>query len=192
MIADFLKYLENKFFLTDAERELITEACVVKKLRKRQYLLQEGDLWQKNAFVSKGILRSYRVDDKGHEHVFQFCPENWWTGDPGSYFTETPAKLNIDALEDSEVILIAKQDYQQILKAIPAFADFGKTLLERSFVASQTRIHCLISSSAEEKYQEFIKTYPNIINRVPQHMIASYLGISAETLSRVRNLISKK
>ena len=192
MIANFLKYLEDKFALTDAEREMIANVCVVKKLRKRQYLLQEGDLWQKNAFVSKGILRSYRVDDKGHEHVFQFSPENWWTGDPGSYFNENSAKLNIDALEDSEVILITKEDYQLILKAIPAFADFGRTLLERSFVASQVRIHCLISSSAEEKYHEFVKTYPHIMNRVPQHMIASYLGISAETLSRVRNSIVKK
>jgi len=192
MVANFLKYLEDKFPLTDAERELITEVCVVKKMRKRQYLLQEGDLWLKNAFVSKGIFRSYRVDDRGHEHIFQFSPENWWTGDPGSYFTEAPAKLNIDALEDSEVVLITKQDYQRILKTIPALGDFAKTLLERSFVASQDRIHCLISSTAEEKYQEFIKTYPNIINRVPQHMIASYLGISAETLSRVRNTMVKK
>jgi len=192
MIANFLKYLEDKFALTDAERELIADACTVKKLRKRQYLLQEGDLWQKNAFISKGILRSYRVDDKGHEHIFQFCPENWWTGDPEGYFTENPAKLNIDALEDSELVLIDKKEYQRILKAIPALSDFSKTLLERSFVASQVRIHCLISSTAEEKYQEFIKTYPNIINRVPQHMIASYLGISAETLSRVRNTMVKK
>lgn len=192
MIANFLKYLQDKLSLTDAERELITEVCVVKKIRKRQYLLQEGDLWLKNAFVSKGILRSYRVDDKGHEHIFQFNPENWWTGDPGSYLTELPAKLNIDALEDSEVIIIAKEDFQRILKTIPALSEFSKTLLERSFVASQNRIHSLISFTAEEKYQEFTKTFPHIVNRVPQHMIASYLGISAETLSRVRNQLAKK
>lgn len=192
MVDNFLKYLKDKFPVTEAEVEMIRQICTVKKLRKRQYLLQEGETWLKNAFVSKGILRSYRVDDKGHEHVFQFCPENWWTGDPQSYFHETPAQLNIDALEDCEVVLMAKQDYQKTLKAIPAFENFSKVLLERSFVASQTRIHSLISSTAEEKYIAFTQTYPNVLNRVPQHMIASYLGISAETLSRVRNQVVKK
>lgn len=188
---NFLKYLSGNISLSAEEIDMIRGVLKTKKLRKKQYLLQEGDVWKYNAFVSKGFLRTYRVDDKGQEHYIQFSVENWWAGDRESYITEEPAKYNIDAFEDSEVVLISKDDFEMLLREIPKLATFMRNLLERSFIALRNRVHSNITFTAEEKYQDFLKTYPNLTSRMPQHMIASYLGITAETLSRVRNQISK-
>lgn len=192
MINIFLEYLKDKFPITEEELEMFSQVCTLKKLRRRQYLLQEGDVWQKNAFVAKGVLRTYRVDEKGTEHIIQFSIENWWAGDRQSYHSGLPSGFNIEALEDAEVVLIPKADFDRLQIEIPKFGEFTRALLERSFIASQNRIHASISYSAEEKYADFIKAYPDITNRIPQHMIASYLGISPETLSRIRNQIAKK
>lgn len=192
MVAHFFKYLKDKFPINDDELEMFRQVCSVKKLRRRQYLLQEGDVWNKNAFVSKGVLRTYRVDEKGVEHIIQFSIENWWAGDRQSYHTGLPSTFNIEALEDSEIVLIPKADFDRLQVEIPKFGEFTRVLLERSFIASQNRIHASISYTAEEKYADFIKTYPDITNRIPQHMIASYLGISPETISRIRNHMVRK
>lgn len=192
MFDNFITYLQSKFILTPEEITMIEGVCRLKKLRKKQYLLQEGDIWHYNAFVSKGLVRNYCVDEKGQEHIFQFSPENWWAGDRQSYLNETPARFNIEALEDSEIILIPKGDYEALLEAIPAYNTFQRMLLERSFIVLQNRIFMGNSYTAEERYNDFLKAYPNIISRVPQHMIASYLGVSPETLSRIRNHVVKK
>lgn len=192
MFDNLIKYLSAKIELTPHDIERLESACRLKKVRRRQYLLQEGDIWRENAFVSKGLVRTFRVDDKGQEHIFQFSPENWWAGDRYSYMYEEPAKFNIEALEDSEIILIAKGTFEELLETIPAYNTFHRNLLERSFVVLQNRIHMGNSYTAEEKYNEFVKMYPDIINRIPQHMIASYVGVSPETLSRIRNHAAKK
>jgi CRP-like cAMP-binding protein len=188
----FLKYLSSKFTITNEELEMVKEVCRIKKVRKKQYLLQEGDIWRYNAFVLSGFLRTYSVDEKGQEHYIQFSIEDWWAGDRESYVYETPAKLNIDAFEDSEVLLIGKEDFETLLNKIPTFNSFMRILMERSLIALRNRVQSNISYTAEEKYTDFLKTYPGLSNRIPQHMIASYLGITPETLSRVRNQVSKK
>jgi len=192
MVDNFLNYLKDKFPINDDELEMFKRVCTVKKLRRRQYLLQEGDVWNKNAFVAKGVLRTYRVDEKGTEHIIQFSMENWWAGDRQSYHTGLPSTFNIEALEDAEIVLVSKADFDRLQIEISKFGEFTRALLERSFIASQNRIHASISFSSEEKYADFIKTYPDITNRIPQHMIASYLGISPETLSRIRNHMVRK
>jgi CRP-like cAMP-binding protein len=193
MFEIFQKYLESKTdHLTEQDFELIQSVSIIKKLRKRQYLSQEGDVWRYNAFVCKGFIRSYFVDEKGIEHIMNFAPENYWTGDRASLTTGLPSKYNIDAIEDSDVLLINKENFEMICKAIPAFNDLVNAILQKSFVVSQERIHANITYTAQEKYNNFITKFPSIANRVPQHMIASYLGISAETLSRVRKQPTKK
>lgn len=192
MFEVFRKYLAEKINLTDAEYDYIQSLCIFKKLRKKQYLLQEGDVWRYNAFVCEGCMRTYRVDEKGVEHILYFSIENWWTGDRESLVSGNPSKSNVDAIENSVVLLIANEDFEAIKHRIPAFRELTEALIEKSFAASQNRIHSVISQSAEERYLNFIKNSPSIAARVPQHMLASYLGISAETLSRARNAITKK
>lgn len=191
MFEIFSAYLKEKAGLTDEELDQVRVVTVNRKLRKRQYLLQEGDVCHYNCFVVKGCLRNYRVSEDGNEHILRFAIENWWLSDPESYNNDTPSKNNIDALEDSELLLIEKQDFNNLLSNIPHFKDFIYNLKAKSFDASQNRIMSNISDTAEEKYLNFMRRYPDIFNRVPLHMIASYLGVSRETLSRIRNQYAK-
>jgi CRP-like cAMP-binding protein len=192
MFSVFKKYITEKISFSEEEWTIIEYAGFIKKLRKHQYLLQEGDVWKYNAFLCEGCLRTYRVDDKGLEHISYISIENYWTGDRESLLSGKPAQSNIDAIEDSVVLLFSIDNFEMIKRKIPAFRDLVNALVDRSLVASQNRIHSIISQTAEEKYLDFIKTSPQIANRVPQHMIASYLGISPETLSRVRKQAMKK
>ena len=192
MFDIFRRYLEDKITLTNENYELIKSVSLFKKLRKRQYLLQAGDISYYHAFVCKGFLRYYYVDEKGQEHIMQFAPENYWTGDFDSMNSGLPSKYDIDAIEESEILLLKKEDFEKIRKTIPAFNDFVNESLKKNASVLQERIHVNISLSAEQKYSDFISKYPSISNRVPLHMIASYLGVSAETLSRIRSQSAKK
>jgi CRP-like cAMP-binding protein len=192
MFDTFRKYLQDKIALTDRDYDLIESVSLFKKFRKRQYLLQAGDVCRFNAFVLKGFLRLYYLDDKGHEHIIQFAPENYWTGDRESMDSGLPSKYDIDAIEDSEILLLKKEDFDMLRKTVPAFNEFVNDTLKKNVVVLQERIHASISLSADEKYSSFISKYPSISNRVPLHMVASYLGVSAETLSRVRSQSTKK
>lgn len=191
MFEVFAQYLKKNALLTDNEIEQFHARSITKRLRKRQYLLQEGDICYYNSFVAKGCMRLYHVGDKGAEHILKFAIENWWIGDYESYNSGNPAKNNIDALEDSDLILILKTDLDELVRTIPNFQIFKERLDARSFDASQHRILSTISDPAEKRYENFIKKYPDIFNRVPLHMIASYLGLTRETLSRIRSNYTK-
>jgi CRP-like cAMP-binding protein len=192
VIEVFKQYIRSKSKVTEEDLTKIVAACQIKRLRKRQYLLQEGDIWKFNAFVTKGCVRTYTLDDKGNEHIINFAVENWWTGDRESLTSGEPSIFNIDALEDSEVVLIPKKSFDQLCELIPAFNDLINGILQKSFIVAQNRIHTFISLSAEEKYLKFLEKFPHLPMRVPQGMIASYLGITPETLSRIRNQTAKK
>lgn len=192
MYEVFRQYINSKTTITDEEFSLIQSLGTLKKLQKKQFLLHEGMVWKYNAFVCKGCLRTYRIDDKGNEHILQFSIENWWTGDRESLITGNPAQSNIEALEDSVILLFTQEQFLTICKEIPNFNAMVINILEKSFIAAQNRIHASISYSTEEKYQSFLNSYPNIANRIPQHMIASYLGVTPETLSRLRTQAAKK
>lgn len=193
MTDHFYNYLQKLFPITEEEFEMIAAVSIHKSIRKKKFLLQEGDIWRNNAFITKGLLRTYSIDDRGSEHILGFSVENNWTGDNESYTSGMASNLNIDALEDSEVQLISKDNFKELLKKIPAFNTAMKKLFEISFIESQNRILSNISLSAEQKYYNFTNTFSEISGRIPQHMIASYLGITAETLSRIRthNTIQK-
>jgi CRP-like cAMP-binding protein len=192
MYSYFLEYLRTKFQISQEESALIQEIIMHKKIGKKKFLLQEGDIWRYYAFVVKGLLRTYSVDNKGIEHIIEFSLENTWTGDMESLLNDTPSKLNIDSLEDSEIILMSKVNYEKLQIQIPQFAQYMKTLFEIKFIESQNRVLSNISLDSEQKYYNFVEHYPEVNARSPQHMIASFLGISAETLSRIRTNPAKK
>lgn len=163
-----------------------------RRLRKRQYLQQEGDVAKYQAFVEKGILRSYTVDEKGVEHILQFAVEGWWIADLYSFLTDEPSQFNIDAIEDAEILLINKTSWDLLMKDLPKFEHYFRILLQNHLISTQRRLLQSHSESAEDKYTKFAKAYPTCLQRIPQHMIASYLGITRETLSRVRNKLAEK
>lgn len=192
MFGAFEKYLKEKADLDAEEINALRAVSIEKKIRKRQYLLQAGDVCHYNCFIAKGCLRMYTIGEDGIEHILRFAVENWWISDRESYNNDNPSKCNIDALENCEVILIDKPNFLHLLATIPKFKNFTDGLLARSYDAIQNRVISAISYSAEERYQNFITRFPDIFYRVPLHMIASYLGVSRETLSRVRSQFVQK
>jgi CRP-like cAMP-binding protein len=186
MIEVFKDYIRSKSNISEDDVNKIAAVAVVKKIRKRQYLLQAGDVWKYHAFVSSGCLRTYSVDEKDNEHIIAFSIENWWCGDRESLLSGEPARYNIDAIEDSEVVLFTHSNFETLCREIPAFDQMVNNILNKSFVTQQNRINAVLSYTAEEKYLNFVKKYPEFAQRVPQSMIASYLGMTPETLSRIR------
>ena len=179
--------------VTEEEFNFCKTLFVPKKLRKRQYFLQEGDVCIYQAFVAKGMLRSYTVDEKGTEHILHFASEGWWIADLSSYLTGEPSIFNIEALEDAELLLLSKSSWENLLQTLPKFEHYFRILIQNNLIATQKRLMQSLVESAEEKYIKFTQTYPDCIQRLPQHMIASYLGISRETLSRMRrNILLKR
>jgi len=172
--------------------ETIKELFVPKKFRKRQYFLQEGEVCKYFAFIIKGTMRQYFIDDKGVEHIIQLAIENWWVGDRESWVTLRPSLYNIDALEDTEVLLITRPQVLMLISLFPAFDEMVRDMDERNTIATQKRIASSISCTAEKRYTDFINRHPDFLQRFPQHMIASYLGITKDTLSRVRKQALKK
>ena len=190
MFEILFENISKKISLTADEQELLKTFFIPKKIRKKQYLLQEGDVAKYGAFVENGMLRSYTIDKKGIEHIVQFAFEGWWIGDQFSLITGEPSVYNIDALEDSELLLLTKPAEEEMLKQIPKMESFFRLLLQNHMIATQRRLVSSLSNSAEEKYMQLVDACPTIPQRVPQHMLASFLGITPETLSRLRKQIS--
>ena len=185
-------YLRDKIDITPQELGLIEQYSTIRHLKKKEHLLQEGEVCRHSGFVVKGCLRTYRVDEEGREHTFKFVIENWWAYEQESYSTGSPSAFNIQALEDTDLILCSKEDFQHLLEQIPHLRLLMDKLLSNSFNASQQRIYNQIGHSPEERYKLFVEVYPDIFNRVPLHMLASYLGMSRETITRIRAHYAKK
>lgn len=192
MFEVFEKYLRTWVDISGEELEMIRNGATEKTLRKWQSILHDGETWKVNCFIAKGCFRLYRFDKDGNDHTMRFGVENWWITDQQSYNHGTPSEYNIEALTPSTVITWSKETWEELSATIPQLKLFNELLLSRSYEASQRRIFSLISNSAEEKYLEFQQTYPNIFNSVPLHMVASYLGMSRETLSRIRKDFTKR
>lgn len=173
--------------LTSQEAEVIQSLFTFKKYRKKQYILQEGDVARFETFIVKGVTRTYEVDDRGQEHVLQFGLEDWWVGDLYSFLTETPTTYNIDCLEETHVLHITKPDLETLYEQVPKMERHFRIMIQYAFIASTKRLSASLAKSAPERYQDFIKKYPQIDQRVPNHQIASYLGITPQTLSRIRS-----
>jgi len=177
--------------LSESEIRTIKNIFTPRRIRKRQYFLQEGDVCRYTGFIVKGAMRQYSVDDKGTEHIVRLYIENWWAGDRESFVKQTPSNYNIDAWEDTDLLTITRSSMVEFNK-IPALNELARNLDEMHSIAYQRRINSTISHSAEQQYAELAKTYPEFLQRFPQHIIASYLGITKETLSRIRTQALRK
>lgn len=179
------------YLLNDKEQALVKEKFHSRLYRKRQYVLQEGDICTQFNFVVRGCLRTYNVDKKGSIHILQFATENYWINDLGSFHGIKPSTLNIDALEDTVVLQISLEDLISLYKQSSIFDRIFRVLIENGFIHLQERLLQNISSTAEHRYESFLDCYPQLINRISQVQIAAFLGVTPEFLSRLRNQRSK-
>lgn len=184
------KKVKETINITDEEFEYAKTLFVPKKVRKRRFLLEDGDPCIYTTFVEKGLLRSYTIDEKGNEHILQFGMEGWWVADLYSFLTGEPSEYNIEALEDSELLLITKSSWDLLLDEVPAFERYFRILIQNNLIATQRRLMGTMSTTAEERYTKLLQDFPDISQRVPQHMIASYIGVTRETLSRLRSQLT--
>jgi CRP-like cAMP-binding protein len=158
-----------------------------KKYRKHQYILQRGDISRFETFIISGCTRTYEVDDNGQEHIIQFGVETWWVGDLHSFLTNSPSRYNIDCLEDTEVLQIPRVEMERLYDKVPKLERFFRILIQKAYIASIDRIYSNLSKPAPQRYQEFMEKYPLLEQRIPNHQIASYLGITPQSLSRIRS-----
>jgi CRP-like cAMP-binding protein len=184
-LFEYIQEISGKL-LSEDDKHLLIAHFKPKKLRKRQYFLQEGDVCKYIGFIVKGSARTFTVDEKGHEHILKLSLENWWLADFESFYLLTPSRFNIEALEDLEVLQSTHAQIEEFLKHIPAFSAMANIISQNYTIATQKRMQGAMSYTAEERYEDLISNYPHFLKRFSQNMIASYLGLSPETLSRIR------
>jgi CRP-like cAMP-binding protein len=192
MFETILANVSRFVTLSDEEKKIFLSILQPKKLRKRQYLVQAGELCRYECFVSKGCLRQYYIDDSGQEHVIMFAIEDWWISDMYSLVTGNPSLTNVEAIEDSELLLIERGDFEKLLAEVPLFERHFRIMLQRAFIAHQRRLIENMSLPADKRYCNFLDRFPQLEQRLPQKLIASYLGITPESLSRIRSQYQKK
>ena len=192
MLEKFQAYLIERLPISDEQAKQATVGLISKSIKKGTVLLSPGDLRSENYFVNQGVLRCYSIDEKGKEHIIQFAPEDWMISDRNSSVFNEPSIFYIDAIEHTEVLIVPKDFFKQMQKLLPNILELNILMLHNSIRFMQQRINMLLSATAQERYLDFIKLYPNLTLRVPQWMIASYLGITPESLSRVRKELATK
>ena len=183
------KHLELKIPLCREEKEMIAGFFTPKKIRKKQFLLVEGEICRYMAFVSSGLLKSYHTDEKGSEHITQFSLEGWWTSDMYAFFHYEASVYSIDAMEPSEVLLITREAFEQLTLQVPVTERYFRLLFQNSLIKKERRLVSSLSHTAEEKYRHLLLHDPKLADRIPQNLLASYLGLSPETISRLKRTI---
>jgi len=189
--SSIIDYFNKILPLDDEEKAFVKAFFKERRVKRRQFILQEGEICMHNTFVLEGCFKMYFVDDNGKEHNLQFAIENWWIGDISSFHAEEPSKLYIEAIENSIILQIKKEDQLKLFVDYPKFNRIFRVLAENAMVGLQQRTIQNISSTAEERYLDFLKRYPQFFNRISNVQIASYLGVTPEFLSAIRKKIAK-
>ena len=185
-------YLLARASFSQEELAFIKTRFIPKRLDAHDCLQRAGSVATHSAFVVHGCLRTYAIDAAGKEHTVKFAPETWWLADTISMTTGAPSQYFIEALEDSDLLLIDGPSHEKIVETVPAYAHAFRKGLQRHAAMKDQRILDAISASAQERYLQFLKTYPSLTTRVPQRVLASYLGVSPETVSRIRAKLARK
>jgi CRP/FNR family transcriptional regulator len=186
MFAPLISHIRRFISLSEPEAEILISYLKHSKIKKKEHLLSEGEICTANYFVLKGCIRSYFFNDKEIEQTLLFAIENWWITDYMSLESGKPSHFNIQAIENSEVAILDKKIQEELFAAIPQLERYFRMILQRSYAASQIRIKFIYSLSGEERYRQFNASFPEFVQRVPQYMLASYLGFTPEFLSKIR------
>jgi CRP-like cAMP-binding protein len=185
-MSDLLrKHIEKITPLTDTEFEYIFSHFSTQRLKKHQFLIQEGQLVANDYLVTKGCLKAYHTDADGKEHILQFAMEDWWVTDYQAYFNQTKATIHVDCIEEVEVLSLSLLNREKICAEMHKMEHFFRKKSNSGYVALQKRILSLLNSNAKERYEQLLQQYPQLFQRVPKQLIAAYLGVSRETLSRL-------
>ncbi len=187
-----LSQIQKKINLDEASFDLIRENFELKEIKKKEYILKEGSTCNFIAFVLNGCFKTYITQENGKECILYFAIEDWWLSDIDSFNNSTVSTLSVQALEDSAILMINQSRFEYLTKNIPPFEKLFRVMTQSSLVSTQRRLLSTLSDTAEERYIKFIKTYPNIRQKVNNKQIASYLGITSEMVSIIRNRIAKK
>ncbi|WP_303315572.1 Crp/Fnr family transcriptional regulator [Flavivirga abyssicola] len=182
-----LDYINKNVSLTEAEEEVLLSKVIYRTYLKGQFIVQQGDVCKYECFVLSGCTKTFHVDNEGQEHIIMFSIEDWWTADMGSFITQTPADFNVQCLEKTELIMFSYDVIEDLYAAIPKLERFFRQIIQKAFIASQKRIIRSFSLTAKDRYIYFRNQYPKIEQRIPQYMIASYLGITKEFLSKIKS-----
>lgn len=186
------RQLTKNYSFTPEELAVFNSLLEVRTVKKKTLLLQPGEICTFEAYVNKGCVRNYCIDKNGSEVILQLAIEDWWVSDISSFHEQTPSRMFIETLEDSELLVMTVDRKEELLQRVPKFERVFRMMVQRHLVSVQNRLMNTIAMTAEEKYTDFIQRYPSIPQRVPQHLIASYLGISPEFLSKVRARLVRK
>jgi CRP/FNR family transcriptional regulator, cyclic AMP receptor protein len=186
------KHVLKHVNLTEEELSLFNLLLELKKVPKKTMLLHEADICNFELYINKGCIRNYYIDENGFEVILQFATEDWWVSDIASFHNHTPSNMFIETLEDCELLILSPQTKEELLSKVPKLERMFRLMVQKNLSVLQKRFLNTITTSAQEKYLDFIERYPTMPQRVAQHYIASYLGISAEFLSKVRTKLSKK
>jgi CRP-like cAMP-binding protein len=192
MLSKLKTYLQKSIAISDEQFDSISKDLKIKTFEKNEMIVSQGEISTKTYFVTEGLLRTYSIDSKGKVHIIQFAPEHWWLSERNGILFNEASDFFIDAIEPTKAILIPKDYFNNISLHVDGMHELNFAMLNNAIRFMQKRINMLLSATAEERYLDFIKLYPNLTLRVPQWMIASYLGITPESLSRVRKDLAHK
>jgi len=190
--SPLIEHVQKRVSLSEAEVQQFIAAFKVTKVKKRQFIIQPDFVAKYRSYVLQGAFRGYVVADEGQDHTIQLAIEDWWISDYNSYIFQQPASMFVVALEDGVVLQIDYAGEQQLKSLNPKFETFFRIMAERSTAYMQRRIITSLTKTAEERFQEFEDKYPQLVNRVPQYVLASFLGITTQYLSKLRNMRTSK